>query len=80
MSEEEECNVVEVSEDSSSNGEGSDSEDDFSCLHEKFITKSEKKSELKAEGNDGVLDELAMFVTEAMQLVSGSVDVGQLRR
>ena len=28
----------------------SDSGDDFICLHEKFITESRKKSELRAEG------------------------------
>ena len=37
-------------EEESDGEEDSGGEDDFSCLHEKFITKSQKKSELRAEG------------------------------
>ena len=36
-----------------------DSEDDFSCLHEKFITTTQKKSVLAAEGLFCVLHLLA---------------------
>ena len=49
MTSERECSP-EVEEANNHDGKESDSEDDFSCLHEKFITKSQKKSELRAEG------------------------------